>query len=145
MLIEVLGAFFSIAAFSIVLNMPRHLILYSGIIAGLSWLAYLIIGKYTSNIVILSFLVAFIVALLSNIFARKLKSPVTLFLVSGILPIVPGFAIYRTVYYMLADAGKDANYYFLQTLQGAGAIAMGIFLVESFFRLKRSEKEFEDI
>lgn len=40
-------------------------------------------------------------ALLSQVFARVLKAPVTIFLVAGILPTVPGASIYRSVYFLI--------------------------------------------
>lgn len=75
------------------------------------------------------------VALLSHILARLKKAPVTVFLVSGILPAVPGAAIYRCVYYLIQDEMGLSMSYLVETLQIAGAIAMAIFIMDSLFRL----------
>ena len=63
------------------------------------------------------------------------KAPVTVFLVSGILPTVPGASIYRSVYYLIQGASSLSNVYFMETLQISGAMAMAIFIVDSIFRL----------
>ena len=75
------------------------------------------------------------VAFLSQIFARLLKAPVTVFWVPGILPTVPGGSIYRSVYYFIRNNSNQCNYYLLQTLKVAGAIAMAIFVTDSVFRM----------
>ncbi len=137
MLIKIIGAFLAVASFSIVLNMPKHLIVYAGVVGAFSWLMNLYMGELTDNQVIVAFASTLVVTVLSNLFAKLFKSPVTLFLVSGILPSVPGGAIYYTVYYMLSDDAVYSNRYFAETLQIAGAIALAIFLVESMVRIKR--------
>lgn len=70
----------------------------------------------------------------------------TVFLITGTLPAVPGAAIYRSVYYFLQNDSALATKNLLETIQIAGAIAMGIFTMDSLFRLvlaydrKKAEK-----
>ena len=78
-------------------------------------------------------------ALLSQVFARVLKAPVTIFLVAGILPTVPGASIYRSVYFLIQGQTKWYNFYLIQTIQIAGAMAVAIFIVDSLFRLLRNK------
>ena len=82
----------------------------------------------------IAFLAAFLVAILSQIFARVSRAPVTLYLVTGILPLVPGVSMYRTVYYLLQSNQELTMHYFSYTLQIAGMIALAIFVVDSFFK-----------
>ena len=81
---------------------------------------------------------------MSHILARTLKAPVTIFLVPGILPLVPGGPIYRSVYYFINDNSGLGNMYFTQTLQIAGAIAMSIFIMDSIFRQTRRYTKRQD-
>ena len=78
-------------------------------------------------------------ALLSQVFVRVLKAPVTIFLVAGILPTVPGASIYRSVYFLIQGQTKWYNFYLIQTIQIAGAMAVAIFIVDSLFRLLRNK------
>lgn len=73
---------------------------------------------------------------MSHIFARWKKAPVTLFLIPGLLPLVPGIGMYRMVYcFLLEDnGGSMASYYFVYTLQMAGMIAIAIFITDTFFK-----------
>ncbi len=83
------------------------------------------------------FTAAFLVSLLSQIFARIFKAPVTIFLVPGILPLVPGVGMYRIVYYLLLEDSSMSGYYFLYTLQMASMIAVAIFVTDTIFQIIR--------
>ena len=60
--------------------------------------------------------------------------PATVFLIPGIIPLVPGGGMYLIVWSMLYDASATSAY-FNETLQMAGAIALGIFTVDTVFRV----------
>lgn len=68
-------------------------------------------------------------------FCKGLKAPVTVFLVAGILPTVPGASVYRCVYFMIQGLADLSTYHLVQTIQIAGAMALAIFIVDSLFRL----------
>lgn len=70
----------------------------------------------------------------SHVLARRKKAPVTAFLLPGIMPTVPGASIYRTVLYLSRQENILAADYFAETLQIAGAMALGIFIVDSVVR-----------
>ena len=57
------------------------------------------------------------------------KCPVTLFLIAGIFPEVPGIGIYRTIYYSLLENNKLSLHYGRETLGVAIAMVLGIILV----------------
>ena len=57
-----------------------------------------------------------------------MKAPVTVFLIAGILPSVPGAGIYRTVYYLIQGDQTLSTHYLISTLHTAGAIALAIFI-----------------
>ena len=113
---------------------PLFMVLCSAI-GAISWWVYLLITGHGGNSLEAAFLSSLMVALFSHILARIKKAPVTVFLVSGILPAVPGTSIYRCVYYLIPDATDLSILYLIETLQIAGAIAMAIFIMDSFFRL----------
>lgn len=134
MIIKISGAFLSILAFSIYLETPGKHILKAGLVGAIGGFVYLTALQFQKGDVLASFLSALTVALISHIFARIYKTPVTLFLVAGILPTVPGAGMYRMVYFLLLEDETKAGYYMIQTLEIAGAIAFAIFLIDSIFR-----------
>ncbi len=149
MTIQVISAFFAILAFSYVNNVPKKFLVYCGIEGAVGWFVYLV-SLNPHGPVLANFFGALALALLAHLFARIFKAPVTVFLIPGILILVPGAGLYRAAYQMFLGIGSVASYYMLQTLQIAGVIALAIFIVDSFFAVinrqaikKREKRERE--
>lgn len=135
MIWQVIGAFIAIVGFSLVLEVPKKYIFFSGGIAAIGWLVYLITVEMVDSIYVGNFVAAVMISLGAQILSRILKTPVTMFNIPGIMPLVPGAGMYRIVYYMINGDNKQVSFYLSQTLQIAGLIAIAIFLVDSVFRL----------
>ncbi len=132
---KVIGAFIAIFMFAIMLETPRKYIVFAGFVGAIGWLVYLLALEQKPNEILATFLSALAIAFVSQIFARVFKIPVTVFLVAGILPTVPGAGMYRIVYYFIQNDMDMAAHYLALTLELAGAIAIGIFLVDAMFRM----------
>lgn len=132
--IKILGVFLSILSFSVYVETPKKHLLKAGLVGAIGGFIYVLVMYLESGEVMATFCSALVVALISHIFARVFKTPVTLFLIAGILPTVPGAGMYQIVHYILLKDEGMASYYMIQTLQIAGAIALAIFLVDSVFR-----------
>lgn len=141
MMLQVICAFLGVVALAVLFRVPKKYLFFSGLVGGGGWCAYLLVTEGTGNPMVSAFWAAFFVALLSQIFARIFKAPVTVYLVSGILPLVPGVGMYRMVYYLLQGNNTQTSYYFSYTLQIAGMIALAIFVVDSFFRVLYRKKK----
>lgn len=135
MVVKVIGAFIAIAAFAVVLETPKKYVWYAGIVGAIGWFVYLLTQTVGMSEVMATFLSAMAVSLVSHIFARIFKSPVTVFLVAGILPTVPGAGMYRIAYSVIAGDADLTARYMITTLELAGVIAIGIFLVDAIFRV----------
>ena len=140
-LYKVIGAFIAIFSFAIMLETPKKYLAYAGIVGAIGWLVYLLAMDKSPNEILATFLSALAIAFVSQIFARVLKLPVTVFLVAGILPTVPGAGMYRIVYYFIQNDMSMAAHYLALTLELAGAIAIGIFLVDAMFRMFQKGKK----
>lgn len=135
MIFKVIGAFFAILAFGIVQEIPKKHLWCAGIVGAVGWLAYLLSEASGKSVIVSTFLSVFCISLISHVFARIFKAPVTVFLVPGILPTVPGAGMYRIVYYVLEGDRAMSGYYLTTTLETAGAIAIAIFLVDALFQM----------
>ena len=135
MIIELLVAFLAVWLFSVSQEVPKRLQWYAGLSGAFGWLIYLLMDRCTDSRVGIVFVSAIGVALLSHLLARLLKAPASIFLIAGILPSVPGGPIYRSVYFLMSDDPAKSNYYLIETLQIAGAIAIAIFIVDSLMKL----------
>ena len=73
--------------------------------------------------------------LYAEILARIVKTPITVFVITSVIPMVPGGALYYTMLGLLQ--GDKATFVDrgLYTLSAAGAMALGIFAATMLFRL----------
>ena len=136
LIFAVLGSFIAIIGFAVLVETPRKYVLQAGIAGACGGGVYFFSSQCGLDVVTASFLSALAISLLAHIFARIFKAPVTVFLIAGILPTVPGAGMYRTVYYIIADDRTHAAYYLVQTLEIAGVIALAIFIMDALFRLR---------
>ncbi|ABX41294.1 threonine/serine exporter family protein [Lachnoclostridium phytofermentans] len=134
MIVQIIGAFIAVFALALAFGVPRKFLVYSSIVGAIDWLVYLISLERGLGLAMSVFVSTLVIAFISHAFARKFKAPVTVFLIPGILPLVPGVGTYRIVYYLILEDGANASYYFYQTLQIAGMIAIGIFIIDTFFK-----------
>ena len=134
LILQVVSAFVGVVAVAILFQVPKKYLVLAGVTGAGGWLVELVMEELLQGSIFSSFLAALLVAVLSQIFARVSKAPVTLYLVTGILPLVPGVGMYRTVYYLLQSNHEQTSYYLSYTLQIAGMIALAIFVVDSCFK-----------
>ena len=99
MIVRVLGAFIAIFTFAVLQETPKKYLGCAGIVGAVGWLAYLLSEHAGADTVLATFISAMTITLISHTFARIFKAPVTVFLIAGILPTVPGAGMYRIVYY----------------------------------------------
>jgi uncharacterized membrane protein YjjB (DUF3815 family) len=71
------------------------------------------------------------VAAISSILAVLLKCPTTVFLICGIIPLVPGGGIFWTAYYLVGDQLRQAGTTGFMALKVTIAIAAGIILINA--------------
>lgn len=136
-LLQVVGAFLAVVTIAVLNGVPRKYLIYSGTVGAAGWAVYLLMRYFDLSEAMAMFVATLIVAIVSHVYARLLKAPVTLFLVCGILPLVPGVAMYRLVYYLLISDKVTAGIYAVTTVSVTGAIALAVFFVDTAFKLKK--------
>lgn len=125
---EIIVAFFATAAFAVLFNVPKEHWGFCGLTGSIGWLFYLVFVK-PYDTVIATFISVLIITLLARIFSVVRKAPVTLFLVAGIFPLVPGVGIYYTSYYFIMSDFTQAAAKGIETLKIAIALALGIMCI----------------
>ena len=113
----------------VLFGIPRKCYLACGATGAVGWLAYelavmLGVGAVTANL-----LAAIPLTLVARVFAVSLKAPVTVFLLCGIFPLVPGAGIYYTAYYFIQNDNLQMAASAAKTLKIAAALAIGSSLV----------------
>ncbi|NMC56378.1 MAG: threonine/serine exporter [Eubacteriaceae bacterium] len=140
MLIQIIGSFLAVVSLSVIFGVPKKFIIYSGIAGAVGQILYFLIISINGSQLIAVFAAALVVAFLAHIMARLFKAPVTVFLVPGIIPTVPGLDMYRAVYNLIVGQNSLAQQHMLLALKIAGMIALAIFIIDSLFGLKRTKK-----
>ena len=120
--------------FSVFLNAPKSALIPAGLTGGIGWSVYYCLINATNNDILANFLSAALVALISEVLARKLKYPAILFVIPGIIPLVPGLGMYNTMLYLVQSnyelaISKGANVLFV-----GGAISLGVLVITSLAR-----------
>lgn len=140
MIFQIIGAFFAVCSLSVVLRCPYKYIVSAGFIGAAGWGIYLFSIQLLRSDVLAVLLAVLAVGMLSQAGAVLFKAPVTIFLVAGMIPFVPGTSMYQAVYYTIVDQMDEAGKCFTMTIQRAGVIALGIFLTDALFMAWRSRK-----
>jgi uncharacterized membrane protein YjjB (DUF3815 family) len=128
-------AFLAILGFSIRANLKGIKILYTSLSGGLCWLFYLITLYYSRSVLFSVFISIILVCIYSEIVAPKLRTPVSVFVICAIIPLVPGRGLYESMQYYLAGNTIEASKSIIQTLMIAGTISIAIAVVSSFTNL----------
>lgn len=136
MLLGSIGIFIAIFSFAIIVETPKKYLLITALVGAASGFIYLLSMKTGTGVVLASFFSALTAAFISHVFARIFKAPVTLFLIAGILPTVPGGGMYRIVAGVLDGSSTQVFDSLIETLEIAGVIALAIFLMDSLFRIR---------
>lgn len=125
-IIEAIVAMFATISFAILFNAPKKEVIYCGLTGALGWVVYYWMTGHGSNSVLASLVSTFCLTILARCLAVIRKSPVTMYLLPGIFPLVPGAGIYYTAYYMFIGNTEMSGFKGLETLEIAGAIVFGI-------------------
>ena len=140
-IIQFLAAFIAVVAWSINLEIPKKYLTIAGLVGAIGWITYLVSMYFNLPEIFSYFLSALVVTILSLILSKILNAVSTIFLIPGILPIVPGIAMYKMIYSLINNNNADAIHYLLQAIFIAVGIALAIFITECIKGIKIIRKE----
>ena len=126
MIIQFIVCFFATLSFAVLFSAPKRQLLFCGLTGAIGWIVYLIIMEKDGGVALANVCASFTLTLMARIFAALNKHPVTVYLLAGIFPLVPGAGIYYTSYYFIMHEMDNFAKYGAQTLIIAGSIVFGI-------------------
>ena len=143
--IQVAAAALSSGGFSFLYNirMPGVFICMFG--GGLGWGVYLAAVSCGASSLLGYFLAAAAISLYAEIMARVRKFPSFSYLVTALLPLVPGAGVYYTVEYLLQGESVMSFRQAVQTASIAGLLAVGVLLISSVFRMIGVAKQMKKV
>ncbi|WP_288868134.1 threonine/serine exporter family protein [uncultured Parvimonas sp.] len=141
--LNVLCAVVSSVAFSVFFIVPKKSIPYCTVIGTISWIVYYLSSKYFGNAVS-NLIASVIVGLFAEYFSVKLKMPSTVFLYIGIVMLVPGYGMYKTMEYFAKNEYLFALDSGINTVVHACSIAIGV-LISSVFSKSIKRVKFDRV
>ena len=116
--------------FGITFQMPRRHYLACGLTGAVGWMVYIFgVELFSMSPAVATLVATLPLTACARFFSVRHKAPVTIFLLPGIFPLVPGAGIYYTAYYFLRDDRTLFLNKGVETLKIALAMALGIALV----------------
>lgn len=125
-LIQFIVSLIATLSFAVLFHAPRKELFFCGLTGAVGWIVYIICMNHKMGVATASLFATFVLTILSRILSVVRKNPVTMFLISGIFPLVPGAGIYYTAYYLIMNEMKSFSQKGTETFLIAGAIALGI-------------------
>ena len=129
-MMSILYAIIGTIALSVLVGVPSRCYPYCGLIGGSGWMVYILMQNvWNMGAGTAALLATMVVLIFSRIAAIWKRCPVTIFLVSGIFPLVPGAGIYWTAYYIVTNQLQLAAQTGYEAIKIAAAIVLGIVFV----------------
>ncbi len=129
-LVQLIAAFLGTMSFAVLFGVPRNYYFDAGLCGMMGWLLYLILTRYSAfSAVEVMFCATALVTLIALLQSIGRKCPITVFLISGIFPLVSGAGIFWTSYNIVSNQLPDAIHTGFAALKATVAIAFGILVV----------------
>lgn len=138
------SSFIATFGFTVLYNIPRKTIVSASITGAIGWTSYFFLTNYLEVFDFISTIIAsFLIAFASQIFARKLKTPVIIFTLPGLIPLVPGGPAYNMMRAFFEGNANLGLQFATNTFLTAGALALGLSINGVFFQLISSKDIFK--
>jgi uncharacterized membrane protein YjjB (DUF3815 family) len=138
LLLKIIAVFLISASIGILYRIPRNLLLYASLVGVVAWLIMYYTMIAGATVVLADFLASVTVGVMAEFLSRTLKKPATIFIIPGFIPLVPGGDAYTTMLYMVKGQYVNGVAMGMQTVLTGGAIAFGIFVSATIFRLVKN-------
>ena len=131
-LIQLITATIGSFGFAMIFNVNRKLLLPASLGGLLAWAVYLLCAELVGwNLLISNLAAAAFCQVYSEVFARVMKTPATVICIPSVIPLIPGGALYNTMYSAVHQNWEQCKHYGYQTLQTTLGIAVGISFVSA--------------
>lgn len=131
---QIVSALLASTSFSVLFGSPKNTVFFSGLTGAFGWSLYLIGINQFNNIIAGTFFGAIGVGLLGEFLAKYMKKPATLYITTGIIPLVPGAGIYYTMFGIISNDFNIALEKGTETFFVSTAIAVGIIVSSVIFK-----------
>lgn len=141
MILSIVTGFSATLGFGFIFNIRGIKLIYAAIGGALSCFLLELLPQFNIPWIMTLFISSMSFTAYSEIFARKLKTPVTTFIICALIPLVPGGKMYYTMLEIIQGNNTLAFQYGLDTLTDAGVLALGIVFISTLTKLMITKKK----
>ena len=126
--------------YAVLYHVPKRAALWVGIVGMMAWLTQYVAKQYGVSVVGAAFIGALMVAVTSELLARLMRMPVIVFVVGGIVPLVPGSSAFATMREFITGHDLEGLAKGTETFLIASAISAGLVIAGTIMRLDRRKR-----
>jgi uncharacterized membrane protein YjjB (DUF3815 family) len=142
---QVITSFIATSAFGIIFNIPRKSLIQCGLVGMIGWMIYFYLTFKNFDIVSATFVAAFSIGVMSQVYAKIYRAPSIIFSVSGIIPLVPGGMAYDAMRNFVENDYDFAISLAVKASMISAAIAFGLVFSEVINQLIRKARLNEQV
>ena len=128
--VQLVTSFIAAASFGIIFNAPKESLVKCGFVGMTGWMAYFLMTLNGVDEVPATVAAAFLIAVISQFYAKLYKAPIVIYTVAGIIPLVPGGIAYDAMRNFVTNDYNMAITLAAKAFMISGSIAMGIVFSE---------------
>lgn len=129
-----LFSFLGTSGFSVFLSVPKIDVFVSGFAGAIGWTIYMTLIKNYGTVEA-TFIATLIIGTMGNFLSKLLRKPSAVYIIPGVIPLVPGYGMYTTMIYALTDKYELSVKKGIETVLVGLAIACALVLTESFRKI----------
>ena len=134
-LLQSVGAFAGTLGYAFMLNAPARTVLPASLTALLGYVLYAVLFLLTPVGEMSSYFIATVViAIICELEARAMRMPSTIFLLTALVPLVPGYTFYCAMLALVQDNSASFASYIMEAVQIVAVIAVGAAVTSVLFR-----------
>lgn len=137
---QFITSFVASAAFGIIFNVPRQTLLQCGVVGTIGWIGYKCCLQLGVDVIPSTLIAVIAVTVISQLFAKLYKTPIIVFSVAGIIPLVPGGIAYDAMRNVVENNYDAAVQLGVMAFMLSGTIAIGLVLSEVVHQLMRKSQ-----
>ncbi|MEI5907516.1 threonine/serine exporter family protein [Bacillus spongiae] len=137
---QLVTSFIASAAFGVIFNAPKESLVKGGFVGAFGWMIYTMLSLFEMDDVLATLIATFFIAVMSQVFARRYRTPVIIFSVAGIIPLVPGGLAYDAMRRFVLNDYDTAITLAAKALMISGSIAIGLVFSEVVNQMIRQSK-----
>lgn len=124
--LQLIGSFFGSLGFALLFHLRGKVAFWTALGGGMAWFVYLLVGFFYPSYGVQFIIASIMLGFYAELMAVYTKMPRTAYIAVGIIPLIPGAALYRAMYSLFQQQNAAAKAYAIEAVITSTAIAVGL-------------------